>query len=132
MKLLSNATLGLALLTATTMGISAAAADSGAFTGTFEGRNKHITTGTVSIMKAENGSSVLILGEDFSLDGAPDPSVALVKGGKYEKSADLGKMTKIKGMQVYHIPDNIDWSTYNEVYIWCEKFSVSLGVAKIN
>jgi len=107
------------------------AAELGAFNGNFKGLNKHVTSGTVSILKTENGGSVLVLGKDFSLDGAPDPSVGLGKDGKYIHDTNLGNMTRINGFQVYQIPDNLDWSVYNEVYIWCQKFSVALGVASL-
>ena len=119
------------LSTALVWNIGTASAESGFYSGTFTGLSDHITTGSVSIMKTENGGSVLILGADFSLDGAPDPSVGLGKDGVYEHATNLGNMTKINGMQVYEIPDNLDWSAYNEVYIWCEKFTVPLGVASI-
>lgn len=102
-----------------------------AFSGEFRGLNDHITTGSVTILNTENGGSVLVLGEDFSLDGAPDPSVGLGNDGKYVPLTNLGKMTKIKGFQIYQIPNDLDWSTYDEVYIWCEKFTVALGVASI-
>ncbi|MEP1209036.1 MAG: DM13 domain-containing protein [Rhizobiaceae bacterium] len=123
---------GIVLMIASLTGAGGAmAVDAKPFSGEFRGLNKHVTTGNVSIIKTENGGSVLILGKDFSLDGAPDPSVGLGKNGKYDRQANLGKMTKINGFQVYQIPDDLDWSTYNEVYIWCEKFTVALGVAAI-
>ncbi|NKB50757.1 MAG: twin-arginine translocation pathway signal protein [Rhizobiaceae bacterium] len=131
MNTLNTIALGLMLVFGSMIGVQGAFAESGAFKGTFRGLNKHVTTGSVSILKTENGGSVLILGPDFSLDGAPDPSVALGKNGKYDRAANLGNMTKINGHQVYMIPDDLDWSTYNEVYIWCEKFNVGLGVASI-
>ena len=106
-------------------------AESLAYNGTFHGLSNHVTTGNVSIFKAENGGSILLLGKDFSLDGAPDPSVGLGKDGKYDSKTNLGNMTKINGRQVYIIPDDLDWSAYNEVYIWCAKFTVPLGVAPL-
>lgn len=101
------------LLAATTavlmaFGAVGASAETAPYSGQFSGRSDHITTGGVSIMKTENGGSVLILGADFSLDGAPDPSVALGLDGKYDAATNLGAMTKINGMQVYEIPDDLD------------------------
>ena len=123
---------GFAILVASlTVAVGAMAVDAKPFSGEFRGLNKHVTTGGVSIVKTENGGSVLILGKDFSLDGAPDPSVGLGNNGKYDRKANLGKMTKINGFQVYQIPADLDWSTYSEVYIWCEKFTVALGVAAL-
>jgi len=99
--------------------------------GTFVGANKHITTGNVSVVRTANGGTVVILDKNFSLDGAPDPRVGLGRDGKYDSSADLGKLVKVKGLQAYAVPAGVDISKYNEVYIWCRKFSVSLGVASV-
>ncbi|WP_432612907.1 DM13 domain-containing protein, partial [Litoreibacter halocynthiae] len=35
------------------------------------------------------------------------------------------------GASTYKIPAGIDPDDYNEVWIWCEKFNVPLGVAKL-
>jgi len=98
-------------------------------TGTFAGKSDHVTTGTASIVKTEGGYSV-VLGEDFSLDGAPDPKVGLGKDG-YKKETKLGKLQSKSGRQSYAIPAEIDPSNYNEVWIWCERFNVPLGVATL-
>jgi len=99
--------------------------------GEFIGKSDHITTGKVTIEKVANGYLVK-LGDDFSLDGAPEPSVGFGKDGKYEVATDLGDLASISGQQVYLIPASVDVSQYNEIYIWCDKFSVPLGVAALN
>ena len=99
--------------------------------GTFTGASNHITTGGVSIVKTAGGGAVVILDKDFSLDGAPDPRVGFGKNGKYDGATDLGVLTKIKGLQAYVVPASVNVADYNEVYIWCKKFSVPLGVAKV-
>lgn len=99
--------------------------------GTFKGASDHVTTGGVSIIKTSQGGHVVILDTDFSLDGAPDPRVGLGKGGKYDAAADLGKLVKINGLQAYVIPARVNVANYDEVYIWCRKFSVPLGVARL-
>lgn len=95
-------------------------------TGKFRGTNNHRTTGTAEIA----GNKVNLLG-DFTFDGAPDPKVALGKNG-YDKKTLMGLLTSNKGASSYVIPAGIDPADYNEVWIWCEKFNVSLGVAKLN
>ncbi|MEL6482812.1 MAG: DM13 domain-containing protein, partial [Pseudomonadota bacterium] len=72
------------------------------------------------------------LAGDFSLDGAPDPRVGLGKDGKYDEATDMGELRSITGLQAYAVPDGVDVSGYNEVYIWCRKFSVPLGVASLD
>jgi len=98
--------------------------------GEFVGKSDHITTGEVTVKKVANGYLVK-LGNDFSLDGAPSPRVGFGKDGKYDTKSQLGELVSNTGEQVYLIPANVDVSDYNEVYIWCEKFSVPLGIATL-
>lgn len=105
---------------------TAKAGDAGSFTGA----SNHITTGGVSIVETSAGS-VVLLAADFSLDGAPDPRVGLGKDGTYDEATDLGELRSITGLQAYAVPAGVDASAYNEVYIWCRKFSVPLGVASL-
>lgn len=99
--------------------------------GGFTGASNHVTTGGVSIVETSAGT-VVLLAADFSLDGAPDPRVGLGKDGAYDEATDLGELRSINGLQAYAVPAGVDASAYNEVYIWCRKFSVPLGVASLN
>jgi len=98
--------------------------------GSFSGLSEHVTTGTVTIERSDEGYS-LILHENFSLDGAPDPTVAF-GNGKYVAETTLGKLQNLAGKQTYIIPATIDPRIYSQVYIWCEQFSVPLGVAALD
>ena len=95
------------------------------------GASDHITTGGVSIVKTANGGAVVILDSDFSLDGAPDPRVGFGVDGAYKDASDLGELTSKTGVQVYIVPPSVNVDDFNEVYIWCRKFSVPLGVAAL-
>lgn len=101
-------------------------------TGTFTGANDHITTGGVSVVKTANGGAVVILDTNFSLDGAPEPSVGFGKDGAYVAATDLGDLGQNTGLQVFVVPASVNVDDFNEVYIWCEKFDVSLGVAELS
>jgi hypothetical protein len=68
--------------------------------------------------------------DDFILDGAPDPKVALGYNG-VKTEWILAPLAKNKGKSSYKVPANIDLDHVNEVWIWCEEFSVPLGYAKI-
>jgi len=98
-------------------------ADGASRSGTFTGLNNHVTLGTATVVQTDSGY-VIELGEDFSFDGAPDPKVALGNDGKYDPATLIEPLRDNKGAQSYKVPGN-------EVYIWCEKFSVGLGVASI-
>lgn len=111
--------------------VSTAMAADMVHTGTFTGMNDHTTTGQATVVKSGDGWKV-VLGDDFSLDGAPDPKIALGNDGVYDPATLLSEnLSSNTGAQEYMLPASIDGSKYNEVYIWCEKFSVGLGVAKV-
>lgn len=97
--------------------------------GTFEGKSNHVTTGHASIARLGK-KWVVILEGDFTFDGAPDPHVALGSDG-YRKDASLALLRSNAGEQVYVIPAGLDVADFNEIWIWCDKFTVPLGVAKL-
>jgi len=97
--------------------------------GVFEGRNKHITTGGVSIVKTTSGY-VAILESNFSLDGAPEPTLGF-GSGSFNKKTEFSKLKSINGLQVYEVPANIDPADFDEFYVWCADFNVALGVASL-
>ena len=99
-------------------------------TGTFVGASGHATSGSVSIVLNDAGTMV-VLEQDFKFDGAPDPKVGFGRDGTYDKTSQLAPLSANEGRQTYSVPASIDLAKYNEVYIWCEKFSVPLGVAKL-
>ena len=99
--------------------------------GTFSGRSDHITTGKVSVVKTASGYQ-LSFANDFSLDGAPDPVVALGNGETFSVSNKLGVLKHKTGAQTYKLPASFTPGEFSEVYVWCEKFSVPLGVAKLS
>ena len=104
----------------------------GNYKGEFHGASDHITTGGVTVVKTAGGGAVVILDKDFSLDGAPAPRVGFGKDGTYDGATDLGPLQRIDGLQVYVVPAGVKVHDFNEVYIWCEQFSVPLGVASIS
>ena len=98
--------------------------------GGFTGDNDHVVTGNAIVSRVD-GQWVITLDDGFTLDGAPDPKVALGSGGKYVKGTILGELKNLKGSQSYALAEGLDIGDYDQVYIWCEKFSVSLGHANL-
>ncbi len=113
-----------------TLGLTAISATAGSVSGTFRGQSNHVTSGQVKIIK-EDGRYFVELGDDFSLDGGPDPRVAFGTDGTYDPDSKLGALLSLTGKQRYAIPAPWDHTKYNEVYIWCEVAGVALGVADI-
>ncbi|MEM8799587.1 MAG: DM13 domain-containing protein [Pseudomonadota bacterium] len=99
--------------------------------GSFSGRSDHETTGKVSLVKTTTGYA-LVFADDFSLDGAPDPQVGFGKGGSYVNASQVSALQSKTGAQTYALPIGFEPTDYDEVYVWCEQFSVPLGVAKLN
>ena len=98
--------------------------------GTFKGLSKHVTKGGVSIVKTQTGY-IAFLENNFSLDGAPAPTLGFGKDGKFDPQTEFTKLQNIKGAQVYAIPAGINPENFNEFYVWCADFTVPLGVAKL-
>lgn len=98
--------------------------------GSFTGKSRHVASGTVTIVD-EGNRTLLVLGNDFRFDGAPDPKVALGRDG-YDADTLLAPLASNSGSQTYVLPASIDASAYNEVWIWCEEFNVPLAMAPLN
>ena len=98
--------------------------------GKFEGRSNHITTGGITILKTDDETLVL-LESSFSFDGAPDPKLGFGNDGNYDPASKFSALRKDKGAQVYTLPNSINPGKYNEIWVWCEKFNVPLGVAPL-
>ena len=120
----------LAVAVLVSMSVDAARAADGSRSGTFQGRSNHVTTGTVTVTRT-GGRATLTLASNFSLDGAPDPWIGFGKSGRYLKATQFSKLRRLRGRQTYRLPASIDLDAVNEVYMWCSRFAVPLGVARI-
>ena len=81
------------------------------------------------MVKTAKGTLV-VLEPDFKFDGAPDPKLGFGKDG-YLKSTQFSDLKSNRGTQTYDIPATIDPADYTELWVWCEKYSVPLGVATL-
>jgi hypothetical protein len=113
----------LALMMTLTMTLFGGAVLAGEGTGSFVGLNGHRAT-------TADGWEVH-LNDNFTFDGAPDPWVGFGTSGNFARATDFYRLRSNSGGQVYKVPVDIDPAAYDEVYIWCRRYSVPLGVAKI-
>ncbi len=97
--------------------------------GEFRGKSGHAASGGVSVVKTATGTAV-VLAPDFKFDGAPDPKLGFGKNG-YLKSTQFSALKSNSGEQTYNLPAGIDPADYTEVWVWCEQYSVPLGVATL-
>jgi hypothetical protein len=98
----------------------------------FAGRHDHKVSGGYSIVE-RGGKRVLMLGEDFFLDGAPDPYVVLSADemGSGASTLNLGRLKRQKGASAFPLPAGADLTRYSHVLIWCRKFNVTLAQAEL-
>lgn len=125
MKSITGILAGAALMLSANMAFAG-----GAGSGEFTGLSNHVTKGTVEVVKAGDGWEIH-LKDSFWFDGAPDPRVGFGNDGKFVDPSDFEPLRENAGAQVYKVPADINPEDFNEVYIWCRKFSVPLGVASI-
>lgn len=109
------------------------------YTGLLAGR-AHPTSGRASIYQMPDGKRDLRL-TDFTTSNGPDVHVVLahssdenlkqdfVKG--HLDAIELGPMKANQGDQNYDLPDSADVSKYDDVIIYCERFNVVFGSAKL-
>ena len=126
MKLLNALLLGITLSFG---GAHVALADG---TGSFIGASDHITTGGVTVTKNADGTSTITMASNFTFDGAPDPQIGFGKDGTFIPATTVGKLKSDTGAQSYIVPASINPDDFNEVYVFCVKFNVPLGIAKLN
>ncbi len=122
---LTTAILALFLLT-----VGVPTADAADKSGSFTGASNHVTKGTAKIVKKADGYYVEVA-SDFWFDGAPDPKLSLARGGKVDKTKSVENLRSNTGAQSYKLPAGIDGSNYDTVILWCERFSVPLGIAAV-
>ncbi len=120
----------IAIATAALAPVSASFAAETVKQGTFRNAGGHKTSGSVQLVK-DGDTYKVVLGSDFRFDGAPDPKIAF-GNGKYVKGTIISLLKKNKGAQSFTVPASLDVTKFTQIWLWCEKYSVALGVASIN
>ncbi|MET7753403.1 DM13 domain-containing protein [Streptomyces sp. NPDC005389] len=103
--------------------------------------HEHATTGTARLVRLPDGSHVLRL-ENLDTSDGPDLRVWLTDAPVKEGAAgwrvfddgryvSLGRLKGNKGDQNYPVPAGVDVAAYSSVTIWCDRFDVSFGAAKL-
>ena len=103
-------------------------------TGALSGRKGYNVTGTVQV-KHVDGTVKVVLGEDYVFDpnkNPPDIKIGFGSGETYAKGSKIhDKLDIKKGAATFEVPAGIDTDQYDELYIYCEKFTVILAVAPL-
>ena len=110
-------------------------AGSKARTGSLSGRKGYNVAGTVKVRKA-GGKTTVAFEDNYQFDpnkNSPDIKIGFGNGENYVKGSKIhDKLTIKKGAASFEVPAGIDTDKYNELYIYCEKFTVILAVAPLN
>lgn len=127
---------GLALTTtAVALVATPTLAGSKARTGSLSGRKGYNVAGTVNVKKA-GGKTTVVFEDNYQFDpnkNPPDIKIGFGNGESYVKGSKIhDKLTIKKGAASFEVPAGIDTDKYNELYIYCEKFTVILAVAPLN
>jgi len=128
---------GLSIATAATafLGVAPTFAASSQRTGQLSGRQGYNVAGTVVVEK-DGDTTKVILKNDYLFDptkNPPDIKIAFGDGETYAKDSEIhNELTVKKGEASFTVPADIDTDQYSELYIYCEKFTVILAVAKLN
>ena len=95
--------------------------------GELSGRSGHEASGTVQLLQTEQGL-VLQLAENFRFDGAPAPRLGFGRNG-FQHNSRFAPLSRNSGLQQYAV--SVAPLQYNEFWIWCDKFDVPIGYAKL-
>lgn len=110
--------------------ISNEAQISASYSGTFSDADRfHKVSGDAKVF-SQNGKNYLRF-ENFEATNGPDLYVYLSTAKNNDDYVSLGKLKGNIGDQNYELPENVDLKKYNNVLIWCQRFSVLFGSAEI-
>lgn len=89
----------------------------------------HTTSGIASINDAETTLSLT----NFNTDSGPDLNIYLASSiaNVVNDFVDLGDIKGIDGNYTYTLPDNVDYTDYKYVVVWCVAFDVNFGYAEL-
>ena len=102
------------------------------FTGNFIGVGDgiHHAEGQAQILTLPDNSNILRL-ENFKSTNGPDVHLYLSTDKQASDFIDLGTLKANIGNQNYELENNINFTKYNNVLIWCQPFSVLFGSADL-
>ncbi|MEO0371207.1 MAG: DM13 domain-containing protein [Pseudomonadota bacterium] len=126
---------GLSLASAATLTLTRPSFAGSARQGELSGRQGYNVKGTVQV-KTEGGQTTVTLADNYVFDPAknpPDIKIGFGSGEKYAKGSKIHEKLDVKsGSASFTVPASIDTDQYDELYIYCEQFSVILAVAPLN
>ncbi len=68
--------------------------------------------------------------ENVSITEAPDARVILTRNHDEPSGIRLGPLQSFSGTHRYELPADTQLDDYDSITIWCDKFSVPIGLAR--
>ena len=68
--------------------------------------------------------------KDVEISEAPDGRLILTNDHDEPSGVRVGPLQSFTGTHSYEIPADVNPDDYNSVTVWCDKFSVPIGLAK--
>lgn len=116
------------------IGATASIAETRSRKGSLSGRKGYTVSGSVEVIKS-GGASKVVLGENYVFDPSrnpPDIKIGFGNGERYARGSKIHNALTVKrGAATFDVPVEIDTDHYDELYIYCERFSVILAVAPL-
>lgn len=102
--------------------------DNPAFKGDFVS-GAHQTSGIATIDQEKDTLTLT----NFKTDSGPDLNIYVVSSISNVTSdfIDLGNIKGVKGNYTYDLPDNVDYTIYKFIIVWCVDFDVNFGYAEL-
>ncbi|MEL6647646.1 MAG: DM13 domain-containing protein [Pseudomonadota bacterium] len=126
---------GLTLASAATLVLAKPSFAGASRQGELSGRQGYNVKGTVQV-KTEGRTTTVTLGGNYVFDPSknpPDIKIGFGSGEKYAKGTKIhDKLTVKSGAASFTVPTGIETDKYDELYIYCERFSVILAVAPLS
>ena len=91
----------------------------------------YITEHGVSVIDTGNGPALIVLETALGPDMDGNLRLHLGKDGVANPAADLGRLAKIRGLQVFEAPASINISEFNELHIWSVDLGRPVGIAPL-
>lgn len=99
-------------------------------TGSLSGRNAHSCSGTVEVLQEDGQYKVRL--RNVQTDNAPDLRVYLSQAESPSSILNLGAFSYNQDELIYAVPGNVDPTGYPYLIIYCQAFTVTVGVAPLS
>lgn len=85
----------------------------------------------VTVIETNDGPALIVLETEFDADPDADLWVKLGRDGRVDQEMSLGKLSMIRGLQVFEVPGQINLEAFNELHIINGQDGQPIGAAEL-